>query len=102
SPNLHLGVGARYTDESKDFTYVQEYTETYTDGPGPSIIGGFAVNIPQRMESYDDGRLTGDVSLSYDLSDDQMVFVRYSRGFKAGGFQTDVISPPFDPTAQFG
>ncbi len=102
SENLHLGVGARYTDESKDFTYVQEYTDTYTDGPGPSIIAGFAVSIPQREESYDDGRLTGDVSLSYDISDDQMVFARYSRGFKAGGFQTDVISPPFDPSAQFG
>jgi iron complex outermembrane receptor protein len=75
---------------------------TYTDGPGPSIIPNFAVAIPLREETYDDGRLTGDVSLSYDLSDDQVIYGRYSRGFKAGGFQTDVISPPFDPAAQFG
>lgn len=100
--NLHLSAGLRYTDESKEFSYIQFHTQTYTAGPGPSLIPNFAVNIPRRNETYDDGRITGDLSISYDLSDDQMIFARYSRGFKAGGFQTDVISPPFDPATQFG
>lgn len=100
--NLHLSGGLRYTDEQKDFSYIQHYTQTYTAGPGPSLIPNFAVNIPRRNESYDDGQFTGDLSLSYNISDDQMVFARYSRGYKAGGFQTDVISPPFNPLAQFG
>jgi iron complex outermembrane receptor protein len=100
--DLHLSGGLRYTDENKDFSYAQFYTQTYTAGPGPSLIPNFAVNIPRRNETYEDGRVTGDFSLSYDLSDDQMLFARYSRGFKAGGFQTDVISPPFNPVTQFG
>lgn len=100
--DLHLSGGLRYTDEQKDFSYIQYYTQQYLAGPGPSVIPNFAVNIPRRNESYDDGQFTGDISLSYDISDDQMVFARFSRGYKAGGFQTDVISPPFDPLAQFG
>ncbi|WP_395647639.1 TonB-dependent receptor [Terricaulis sp.] len=102
SADLHLGAGLRYTDEQKDFSYIQYYTQTYTAGPGPSVIPNFAVNIPRRNESYSDGQFTGDLSLSYDITDDQVIFARYSHGYKAGGFQTDVISPPFDPLAQFG
>ena len=102
TPTLHLSGGLRYTDEQKDFSYIQYYTQQYLAGPGPSVIPNFAVNIPRRNETYDEGQFTGDLSLSYDLSDDQMLFARYSRGFKAGGFQTDVISPPFDPASQFG
>jgi len=100
--DLNLSIGLRWTDEQKDFSYTQFYTQTYTAGPGPALIPNFAVNIPLRNETYDDGRVTGDVSLSYHVSGDQMVFARYSHGFKAGGFQTDVISPPFDPLTQFG
>lgn len=102
SADLHLGAGLRYTDEQKDFSYIQYYTQTYTAGPGPSVIPNFAVNIPRRNESYSNGQFTGDLSLSYDITDDQVIFARYSHGYKAGGFQTDVISPPFDPLAQFG
>ncbi len=102
TPALHLSGGLRYTDEQKDFSYIQYYTQQYLAGPGPSVIPNFAVNIPRRNETYDEGQFTGDLSLSYDLSDDQMLFARYSRGFKAGGFQTDVISPPFNPATQFG
>lgn len=102
SANLHLSGGLRYTDEQKDFSYIQYYTQQYLAGPGPSVIPNFAVNIPRRNESYDDGQFTGDLSLSYDINDDQMLYARYSRGYKAGGFQTDVISPPFNPVADFG
>ena len=102
SADLHLSGGLRYTDEQKDFSYIQYYTQQYLAGPGPSVIPNFAVNIPRRNESYSDGQFTGDLSISYDISDDQMIFARYSRGYKAGGFQTDVISPPFNPAADFG
>lgn len=106
SDQLRLAGGLRYTSESKDFTYHQYYTQAY--GPaGPCGAGGlfipcFAVNIPQRAESYEEGQVTGDISLSYDYSDDQVFSIRYSRGFKAGGFNTDVISPPFNPADALG
>ncbi|MCC6788476.1 MAG: TonB-dependent receptor, partial [Hyphomonadaceae bacterium] len=102
SADLHLSGGLRYTDEQKDFSYIQYYTQQYLAGPGPSVIPNFAVNIPRRNEGYSDGQFTGDLSISYDINDDQMIFARYSRGYKAGGFQTDVISPPFNPAADFG
>lgn len=99
---FHLSGGLRFTHESKDFTYEQAYTQLYTAGPAGGIIPNFAVAIPRRTEDYSDGRLTGDASLSFDITSDHVIYASYSRGFKAGGFQTDVISPPFDPSEDFG
>jgi iron complex outermembrane receptor protein len=99
---LSFTGGARYTWESKDFTYQQLFTQQYSGGPGGSIIPNFAVRILPRSEHYSDGRLTGDASLSYAFTPDHIAYLRYSRGFKAGGFQTDVISPPFNATDPFG
>lgn len=97
---VRLAGGIRYTKEDKDFTYHQYYTQTYV--PGGLFVPFFAVNIPAREESYSEGRVTGDVSLSYDLSPDRVLSIRYSHGFKAGGFNTDVISPPFNPADTLG
>ncbi|WBX85157.1 TonB-dependent receptor [Sphingosinicella microcystinivorans] len=98
---LKLSAGLRYTHESKDFTYEQGITEQYTGGP-VSVVAGSVVNIPLRHEKYSDGRLTGDASLSFDIVPDVVSYLRYSRGFKAGGFQTDVVSPPFNPSESLG
>jgi len=100
SESFRLAGGLRYTKESKDFTYRQYYTQTYI--PGGLFVPFFAVNIPARAESYEEGQITGDASLSYDYSDDQVFSIRYSRGFKAGGFNTDVISPPFNAADELG
>jgi len=96
---LHLAGGLRWTHEQKDFFYRQFHTLV---DPGGSIIGAFAVPIGPVTEDYKDGRLTGDASISYDFTDDHVGYFRYARGFKAGGFQTDVISPPFDPADPLG
>lgn len=100
TPWLRISGGLRYTHESKDFTYRQVITQQFTGGP--SIIAGSVVVIPQRNEHYGDGRLTGDASLSFDITPDVVSYLRYARGFKAGGFQTDVISPPFNPAESLG
>jgi iron complex outermembrane recepter protein len=99
---LRLAGGLRYTKEKKDFFYRQFFTETFANLPGSLLIRNFAVAIPATREKYDDDRITGDASLSYDFSDDVTAYAKYSRGFKAGGFQTDVISPPFIATDPLG
>ncbi|HEX6866639.1 MAG TPA: TonB-dependent receptor, partial [Caulobacteraceae bacterium] len=98
-----LAAGLRWTSEEKDFAYRQYHPQLYTGGgPGGPIVPNFAVAIAPRAESYSDEQFTGDVSLSYEFNPDAVGYVKYSRGFKAGGFQTDVISPPFNPSDDFG
>jgi len=99
---LRLAGGIRWTHEEKDFYYSQVPTQTYLNLPNGVLISNFAVRIPAVRETYEDNRWTGDVSLSYDFTDQQTGYVKYSRGFKAGGFQTDVISPPFNAADPLG
>ncbi|MBI1199271.1 MAG: TonB-dependent receptor [Phenylobacterium sp.] len=99
---VRLAAGLRWTHEKKDFFYSQLYTQTFANLPSGVLVSNFAVKIPAVRETYKDSRWTGDISLSYDFTDEQTAYVKYSRGFKAGGFQTDVISPPFNPTDPLG
>ena len=99
---LRLAGGLRWTYEKKNFFYSQTYTQTFANLPNGVLISNFAVRIPAVRETYKDDRITGDVSLSYDFDADRTAYVKYSRGFKAGGFQTDVISPPFNAADPLG
>lgn len=82
---LHLTPGLRYTYEEKDGVYVST-----TSGGGP----GSAADITRRLgvarpQAYaadiSDGDLSGQVSLSYDVSDTILAYGSYARGFKSGG-----------------
>lgn len=90
---LTLTAGVRYTVEEKDFT-------GYTD-----IIQPAALGIP---EEFEETRLDDDwdevspkIGLSYDLSNDIMLFGSYAKGFKSGGFfgrnQDFEVSSSYDP-----
>lgn len=87
---LTLSGGARYTDE--------ERTVDYTQGPDLvtiyNVIQLFAINVPNIQDSRSDAEWTGDLSLSYEFAEDTTAYVRYARGFKAGGFLAEVLSPP--------
>jgi iron complex outermembrane receptor protein len=97
---LTLQGGVRYSDEEKDLDYSQGPT-VIAPPPNSLLIGLFGLpftlaGFPNGFSNdYSDSDLFGDVSLSFALTDDQMIYVRYARGYKAGGFQSDVISPPF-------
>lgn len=86
---LRLQAGLRYTHEDKDLNYSQVHP-IVTNG----LIYGFALPIPPTKDSLSEGEWTGDISLSYKFSPEQVGYIKYSRGYKAGGFQADVISPP--------
>lgn len=118
SDALTLTVGLRYSQETKDLTGDLNATsasctslqglETLFGVVSGLEAGGLstpmnlacnpAVN-PIANSSLQPGGLwvgdseenefSGTVSLSYDLSDDMMVYGGYSRGYKAGGFNVD-------------
>lgn len=97
---LTLEAGIRYTDENKDLDYSQGPT-VIAAPPNSLLIGLFALpfnlaGFPDGFEDhYSDTAVSGDASLSYAFTDNHVGYLRYARGYKAGGFQSDVISPPF-------
>lgn len=83
---LRLSAGVRYTKEEKDYARL-------TRGQQPTMnIGG--VMVPVLNTSYGFPRrrpastkiLRSCLPADYQLSDDAMVYARYSQGFKSGGF----------------
>lgn len=98
--DLTLQAGVRYTDEKKKLFYSQGPT-VIAAPPNSVLIGLFSLpftlaGFPDGFrDRYSDSAFTGDLSLSYAFSNDHVAYVRYARGYKAGGFQSDVISPPF-------
>ncbi|MBX3705648.1 MAG: TonB-dependent receptor [Pseudomonadales bacterium] len=97
---LILQAGLRYTDEEKKLFYSQGPT-VIAAPPNSVLIGLFSLpftlaGFPNGFsDRYEDTAMTGDISLSYAFGNDQVAYLRYARGYKAGGFQSDVISPPF-------
>ena len=64
--NLELGGGVRYSDEEKTFETFRGYSE------------------PEQKQDWDD--LSPQVTLSWTVSDEWMLFASYREGFKSGGF----------------
>jgi len=75
---LELTVGARLTHEKKSLDYAIADTSTlFTNG-----------TLKDKRTATD---FSPTVSLNYKFSDDVMGYVRYARGFKAGGWNTDFV-----------
>ena len=89
SDRAHLSLGARWIDEEKD---AEKINDNF-NGTGPASpvfqAGGFAA-IFDPTDSGGDSLSTSDgtysINLSYDLSDEVLVYALHSRGFKSGGF----------------
>ncbi|MEZ6023593.1 MAG: TonB-dependent receptor [Hyphomonadaceae bacterium] len=87
---LTLSAGLRYTHEERTVNFSQLPTEVTIY----NVVQLFAITVPQILDDREDGEWTGDLSLSYEFAPDTVGYARYARGFKAGGFLADVISPP--------
>ena len=98
-------LGVRYTEETRD-----GYTHSYlTNG----YMGSFLTDNPATcaalrqaclpMTSYEEtwDAWTPMASLAYRVSDDLNLYARIARGFKSGGFSSELINPavttPYDP-----
>lgn len=93
--DLHVTAGLRFTKENKSFTPDQVLLTDVAAGPGVTIPAGTRV-LPQveKKTSIDDW--TPHLNISYDISEDMMVYGTYSKGFKSGGF-TQRVFPPLVP-----
>ncbi|MBB4633151.1 TonB-dependent receptor [Sphingosinicella soli] len=85
--NLVATIGLRYSHESKDLRFAQSLS------PGAFMpIAGIAVEVPEMTDSYSQGALTGDATLTYRPSNETMLYASYRRGFKAGGFNATLVA----------
>ena len=92
------GVGVRYSDESKDFTYAFSTSARFI--PDPTIPWP----APQTNSIQDDA-VTPRVVLEYQFSDDIFTYLNVSEGFKSGGFNivsVDNFAPESIRNYEFG
>ncbi len=85
SPDLHLSVGGRYTDDKRQAGILRR---TFSGGYSP-LFGGTAVPISTTSNFNGSDRFTDfspRVSLAWDAAPDHNVYATYAKGFKGGGF----------------
>jgi iron complex outermembrane receptor protein len=95
--SLVLTSGLRYSDEEKELT--TRYSDT--GGNFAAFAGPLFAQTARRDDitpptdggSLDDSQVTGTIKLSWFLNDDVMLYGSYGTGYKAGGTNTDRISP---------
>ncbi len=88
TPDWKLTTGARYTDETRDFT--NAFTFLIPTG------GSDVPLYPPVEEHYDVTDLSGKIGIDYSGFDNTLLYASVSRGFKSGGFQGQLS---FDPGA---
>lgn len=77
---LELNAGLRYTDESIDSQADLDFVANLPDGTTVLSV------VAQPVGSVSDTNVSPTFSARAKVSDDISVFVRYARGFRAGGF----------------
>ncbi len=106
SDRLHLTLGGRYTEEEKFFLPDQIIYNNYYAGisslvpPGnplaaldaPFLQAGSRI-LPLLNKDIEIEEFTPMVNLALDLTEDMMVYLSYSEGFKSGGFTQRVFPP---------
>ncbi|MEZ5568283.1 MAG: TonB-dependent receptor [Halioglobus sp.] len=109
SDTLHLTLGGRYTEETKQFLPDQIIFTNYYAGisevvpPGnpladldaPFLQAGTRV-LPFLEKEIDINEFTPLANLSWDVAEEVMLYASYSEGFKSGGF-TQRVFPPIVP-----
>jgi iron complex outermembrane receptor protein len=84
--------GLRYSTDKKTLDYMQR------SAPIAAAFGFVELDI---TDSIDDGEWTPQVSLNWQIEDDVLLYAKYSRGYKAGGFNNSISSTgsavAFDP-----
>ena len=106
SEDFRVTVGGRYTDEQKSFTPDQIIFQNYYAGisqlvpagnplaalDAPFLQAGERI-LPLLEKQVEVSEFTPALNLSYDVSDDVMIYYNYSEGFKSGGFSQRVFPP---------
>lgn len=86
---LIIAGGLRYTDEVRTLGYAQVVTPfLLAPGRPVGIIYSLAADVPALRQRGHDDALSGDASLTYKWSRNISVYLKFARGYKAGGFET--------------
>ncbi|MCA0933649.1 TonB-dependent receptor [Lutimonas saemankumensis] len=101
---LSLNVGLRFTSESKTFKTLQETVESQDaiDAVGFPIV--WLLGTPYEQKTFDntDNIFTGDIGLSYQVNEKNLLYGKFSRGFKGTGYNfavsTYLETDSFEPT----
>ena len=83
--NWRLGVGFRYSDETKDVLWHSDGTRSGAFKIGSTEPGGY-------KDSLSFTNFAPMLSLGYALGNNSNIYVKYSTGFKSGGFNLDYVS----------
>jgi iron complex outermembrane receptor protein len=107
SEALVMTLGLRYTDETKELDYRFASTDTGLPIEGCRVAQGFAgtplaalgglLCFPNGnvladgtdVKEISEDAFSGTAKLAWNPSDDVLIYVSYSRGFKSGGFNLD-------------
>ncbi len=111
SDRLALNVGARYTEDEEDWAFQQLFWvfegSRFNDGVPDSNSAVELFDSGLLSESWDE--ITGDVSLTYNLSGDVNVYGKYARGYLSGnhvlpftGTFFSVVEPEQIDSLEFG
>lgn len=84
---MYLTIGLRYDRENRKLTGRGEFL---MEGMEPMLIQ------PDTTGKADFSAFSPKLALAYDLADDQLLFVSYSRGFRAGGL-SQITGNPSEP-----
>ena len=98
-------AGIRYTKETRDgFTHQwlnDAYKGNFVTDDRATCAAMRQSCLPKTTYEKDFSGTTPMVALSYKFSDDLNLFARVARGFKSGGFSSELINPqvttPYDP-----
>lgn len=95
--DLSLTAGLRYTDETKQFLpdqiiFENKFAGTGTPLDAPFLQAGSRI-LPFLRKEIDISETSPLINLTYNFSNDLMVYASYSEGFKSGGFTQRVFPP---------
>jgi iron complex outermembrane receptor protein len=82
---LRLTLGGRYTEDKKSMAGQYDFSKI------PPPIGGFVFRPSNNNEWR---RFTPRVALDYAVNKDALLYVSWATGYKAGGFDSQVVSNP--------
>jgi iron complex outermembrane recepter protein len=93
SDRLNVAVGVRYTEEEKNYA---RSTSTFSSFPGFTLNPAFAFAINNTWNDT-----SPMASIDFRASDNVLLYARYARGYKSGGFNGRANNPgeqaPYEP-----
>ena len=88
APDWTLTSGLRYTDDTNEYSdgnaYIGDENGNFIVSTIPGGAAGQNDVLPDRSEG--DSAVTGRIALSWDYGDDDLLYISYSRGYRAGAF----------------